>query len=402
METTKKLELLAPELLTAHEKNARRHSQRQLKQLRASLKEFGFVSPVLVDASGRIIAGHAMVEAAKAEHMAAVPCVRVEHLTEQQLQAYMIADNRLAENARWDDALLEESLRELFEAGFDLSLTGFGEYRLADIGTDIPPEASTTDDAAEAGICHTGDLWELGDHRLLCGDATKRDDLMRLMRGDKATLLLTDPPYNVDYHGKTEASLTIANDNMDDAAFVHFLTDAFCAAHEVLLPGGAFYIWHSATYAAEFIAACRSAQLDIRQHLVWVKNQFVLGRQDYNWQHECCLYGWDGRAPHRWYGGDGQSTTLLFDRPSVSEDHPTMKPVELFARQVRNSTRKGDIVLDSFCGSGTAILASEMYGRRCRAVELLPHNCDVILRRWEEQSGRKAKLLEGGERNGGC
>lgn len=413
METTTKLELIEPAKLIPSAVNPRVHTQRQIRELRASIREFGVVSPVLVDKDLNIIAGHAVVEAALAECVPAVPCVYVEHLTPTQRKAYMIADNRLAEKSRWDDDLLDACLQELFDAGFDLRLTGFGEYRLSDaLAKDAAPDLP--DGGPEIDRCKPGDLWQLGDHRLLCGDATKPEDVQRLMQGERAVLLLTDPPYNVDYHGGTSEHLTIANDNLSAERFQAFLTDAFRAAHEALLPGAAFYIWYGASNTLEFLAACRSAELPVHSYLVWVKNQFVLGRQDYNWQHEpClagqlmpadydgCLYGWDARASHRWYGGDGQGTVYFCDKPQESVEHPTMKPVELFARQIRNSTKKGDILLDTFCGSGTSVLAAETYGRKCRAMELSPHNCDVIIGRWEEMTGRKAVLLEGGADDAG-
>lgn len=413
METTTKLELIDPAKLIPSAVNPRVHTQRQIRELRASIREFGVVSPVLVDKDLNIIAGHAVVDAALAECVPAVPCVYVEHLTPTQRKAYMIADNRLAEKSRWDDELLDACLQELFDAGFDLRLTGFGEYRLSDaLAKDAAPDLP--DGGSEIDQCKPGDLWQLGGHRLLCGDATKPEDVQRLMQGERAVLLLTDPPYNVDYHGGTAEHLTIANDNLPAERFQAFLTDAFRAAHEALMPGAAFYIWYGAANTLEFLAACRAAELPVHSYLVWVKNQFVLGRQDYNWQHEpClagqlmpadydgCLYGWDARASHRWYGGDGQGTVYFCDKPQESTEHPTMKPVELFARQIRNSTKKGDILLDTFCGSGTSVLAAETYGRKCRAMELSPHNCDVIIGRWEEMTGRKAVLLEGGADDAG-
>jgi len=385
-----------------------------MRQLRSSLREFGFVSPVLVDKDCNIIAGHAMVDAALAEGLQTVPCVRVEHLSAAQRKAYMIADNRLAESSHWDNDLLDACLQELFDVGFDLQLTGFGEYRLSDaLAADATPEVPERE-TDETVTCKRGDIWQLDEHRLLCGDATSSENVARLMQGDRAVLLLTDPPYNVDYHGGTAERLTIQNDNMPADRFQSFLTDAFQAARMSMMPGAAFYIWYGAASTGEFLSACKAAGLSVHSFLVWVKNQFVLGRQDYNWQHEpClsgqvdtveydgCLYGWDERASHRWYGGDGQSTVYFCDKPERNAEHPTMKPVELFARQIRNSTKKSDIVLDPFCGSGTSILAAESYGRKCRALELSEHNCDVIIVRWEEMTGRKAVLLEGGAADGG-
>lgn len=401
MKMTETFELLSPSELIPSPTNARVHSERQLRYLRGSLREFGFVSPVVVDAKNNIIAGHAMVEVAIAENFELVPCVRVEHLTDTQRRAYMIADNRLAEMASWDTELLQVNLQDLFENGFDLSITGFGEYKLADaLAKESVPVTETA--AKQPERVQAGELWQLGNHRLLCGDATRGADMARLMCGERVHLLLTDPPYNVDYEGSTEDKLTILNDNMPEGQFQAFLTDAFVHAKHMMREGAAFYIWHASSHAESFHAACRSAGLSVRQTLVWVKNHFVMGRQDYHWQHEPCLYGWAEGGAHHWYGGDSQSTVLQFDKPLANREHPTMKPPELFARLIRSSTKKGDTVLDPFCGSGTSILAAESYGRKCRAMELSARHCDVILARWEAQTGQTATKLRGGESDGRC
>lgn len=411
MKTTEKLELLSPAALVPAERNPRKHTLRQMKALQRSLREFGFVAPVLIDRDGVIIAGHAMVEAAKAEGMTEIPCVRVEHLSAKQRKAYQIADNRLAEMSGWDETALSDCLQELFESGVDLLTTGFGEYKLPDaLASALEPEQP---ESQEIENCKQGCLWQLGNHRLLCGDATDPQNIARLMDGKKASLLLTDPPYNVDYHGGAADHLVIQNDRMPAHRFQQFLTDAFTAAKSALKPGAVFYIWYASVHTLEFAGACKDAGLNIFQHLVWVKNHFMftIRQQDYKYQHEpClagqveydgCLYGWDKRAPHRWFGGNAQSTVYQFDKPLKSEEHPTMKPVELFAQQIRNSTQKNDIILDPFCGSGTSILAAESYGRKCFAMELDPKYCAVIIRRWEKQFGQKAVLLEGGDHNGG-
>lgn len=274
METTTKLELLDPAALIPSAANPRVHSQRQIRELRASLREYGVVSPVLVDQERNIIAGHAVVEAALAECVPAVPCVYVEHLTPTQRKAYMIASNRLAEKSHWDDGLLDACLQELFDAGFDLRLTGFGEYRLSDaLARDAAPDLP--DGGQEIDQCRRGDLWELGSHRLLCGDATRPEDMRRLMRDERAWLLLTDPPYNVDYHGGTAEHLTIANDNLPADRFQAFLTDALTAARGALMPGAAFYIWYGASSTMQFLAACQTAKLPV--HLYGSKTSLCWG-----------------------------------------------------------------------------------------------------------------------------
>lgn len=240
-----------------------------------------------------------------------------------------------------------------------------------------------------------GDLWRLGEHRLLCGSATDASDVARLMDGRKADLLLTDPPYNIGYVGKTEDSLTIENDQMPEAQFVNFLTDAFRNAHSVLSPGASFYIWYGFTSELSFGFACKTAGLDVHAQLVWIKNRAVISRGDYNWRHEPCLFGWVPGARHRWRGGHKQSTVLFYDSPAASHDHPTMKPVPMFQQLIENSTKPGDLVLDLFCGSGTSIEAADRSKRVCYAMELDPHYCDVIVRRWEKMTGRKAERMRG-------
>lgn len=240
-----------------------------------------------------------------------------------------------------------------------------------------------------------GDIYQLGQHRLMCGDSTSIDDVERLMGGDKADLLLTDPPYNVDYEGKTSDKLKIENDKMEDSQFRQFLRDAFSAADVVMKPGAAFYIWHSDSEGFNFRGACHDIGWTVRQCLVWNKNSLVIGRQDYQWKHEPCLYGWKDGAAYSWYSDRKQSTVLDFDRPSRADIHPTMKPVALFDYEIRNSSASGEIVLDLFGGSGTTIVACEQNGRLARVMELDPHYVDVIIARWEKLTGGKAVLLNG-------
>lgn len=261
------------------------------------------------------------------------------------------------------------------------------EFSSDDVVEDEPP------DVPEEAVTRPGDLWKLGDHRLLCGDATSVDAIDRLMAGGSADLLLTDPPYNVDYEGKTKEKLKINNDRMSRGAFCQFLTDAFSAALSVLKPGGALYIWHADSNGFDFRAALSECGVPVRECLIWVKNSMVLGRQDYQWQHEPCLYAWKDGASHTWMSDRKQTTLLKFDRPSRNAAHPTMKPVKLFAYLINNSSRPGEVVLDTFGGSGTTLIACEQLGRACRMSELDPKYCDVIINRWQNLTGKKAELV---------
>lgn len=385
------------ESLQAYSRNSRTHSSAQVAQLAASLQEFGWTNPILVDGDGTVLAGHGRIAAAKSLGMAEVPTISLAHLSEAKRRAYVIADNKLALNAGWDDDILKAELADLRAMGFDLDATGFSGDELLSMIDGVAPHAGKTDeddvpDAPAAPISKLGDVWLVGDHRVMCGDSTDLASIDKLLAGDKADLLLTDPPYNVDYSGGTAAALKIENDKMTQVAFAAFLAAAFAAFAGALKPGAAFYVWHPDSGGLQFRAACEVAGLQVRQCLVWAKSMFVLGRQDYQWKHEPCLYGWKDGARHRWYGGRKQTTVLEFDKPSRSELHPTMKPVALFERQMCNSTRAGDVVLDGFGGSGTTLIAAEKHSRRARLMELDPKYCDVIVQRWEAFTGRSATL----------
>ncbi len=390
--------------LKPYENNARIHDQEQIEELRQSILTFGFLRPLLISADGGVLCGHGRMEAAKLAGMEKLPCVLAEHLNEDQRRAYILADNRLAEHAHWDKALVSAELVRLRDAGFNVTLTGFST---ADIKLDLPrePQEDNFDPEPQEGEeLPAGSLWQLGDSRLLVGDATKREDMQRLMDGASADLLLTDPPYGVSY--ETEAG-KLQNDDLRSEEMLRFLETAFTNARDALRPGAAFYIWHpDADPGLEFRLALRRANLKVRQCLVWVKNQATIGRSDYHWQHEPCLYGWkaekeaepcsygwkDGAA-HEWHSDRKQSTVLEFDKPQKSKEHPTMKPVKLFAYQIGNSTVQGDLVLDPFAGSGTTIIACQQLGRRAYCMELDGRYAAVIVRRWESLTGQKAVLL---------
>lgn len=399
------IEVIAVEGLVPYARNSRTHSDEQVAQIAASIREFGFTNPVLINADGGIIAGHGRVMGAKAAGLKAVPCIRLAHLTPEQERAYVIADNQLALNAGWDKDLLALELRELNEAGFSMDLLGFDTDALDALlnGDEEDGGAEGLTDPDEAPqppaepVCQPGQLWLMDGHRLLCGDSTSKEQLARLVGDRPVDLWLTDPPYNVAYEGKTKDALKIKNDSMADEQFRAFLRDAYLAADSVMKAGAAFYIWHADSEGYNFRGAARDAGWKVRQCLIWRKNSLVLGRQDYHWQHEPCLYGWKEGAGHLWASDRKQTTILEFDRPSRSEDHPTMKPVALFEYQLLNNTKGGDIVLDSFGGSGTTLIAAERQGRLARLMELDPRYCDVIIRRWQEFTGKQAVLEGTGE-----
>jgi site-specific DNA-methyltransferase (adenine-specific) len=395
-----KIEYLEVESLIPYARNSRTHSDEQVAQVAASIKEFGFTNPVLVDQDGMIIAGHGRTLAAQRLQMKEVPCLRLSHLSEAQKRAYVIADNKLALNAGWDDELLAVELRDLKDSDFDLSLTGFGDDELADLLAEALEEGLTDEDsvpeAPETPVTVPGDIWVLGKHRLMCGDATSIENLEKLCEGQMVDMWLTDPPYNVAYEGKTKDALTIKNDEMGNDDFRQFLRDSYTAADAVMKPGAVFYIWHADSEGYNFRGAAFDIEWTIRQCLIWKKQTMVMGRQDYHWQHEPCLYGWKEGAAHLWASDRKQTTILEFNRPMRSADHPTMKPVELFEYQILNNTKGADLVLDSFSGSGTTVICCEKIGRRARALELDPVYCDVIVKRWQEYTGKHA-VLEGSD-----
>ena len=398
------IEYLNVDDLKAYERNARTHSDEQIKQVAESIKEFGFTNPVLIDEHNELIAGHGRTMAAKSIGMKEVPAIRLKGLTAAQKKALRIADNQLALNAGWDEELLRIELGELQELDFNLDVMGFSDEEpdllLAGTGS-IDDDESHGQDAEEIAepsedpVVKPGELWLLGDHQLLCGDSTRIDELVRLCEAGSVDLYLTDPPYNVAYEGKTKDALTIENDNMSDEDFRKFLLDAFSTADFAMKPGASFYIWHADNEGYNFRGACRDNAWKVRQCLVWNKNSLVLGRSDYQWKHEPCLYGWKEGAGHAWYSDRKQTTVLDFDKPLRNGDHPTMKPVDLFEYQIGNSTKKGDVVLDSFAGSGTTVIACENTGRKARAMELDPRYCDVIIKRWQDLTGEDAVREDG-------
>ena len=390
--TYRKVEDLIP-----YVNNSRKHSDQQVAQIAASIKEFGWTNPILVDKDKGIIAGHGRLMAARKLKMDDVPTIELSHLSEAQKKALVIADNKLALNADWDTQILSLELSELQDIGFDLDILGFDANELNALLEPEQVEGLTDEDAVpevpEEPKTKLGDIYQLGNHRLMCGDSTSIADIERLCDGQLVDMWLTDPPYNVAYEGKTKDALKIKNDSMDNDTFRQFLRDSYVAADVVMKPGAVFYIWHADSEGYNFRGAAKDAGWTVRQCLIWKKSVMVMGRQDYHWRHEPCLYGWKEGAGHLWASDRKQTTILEFDKPSRNGEHPTMKPVELFSYQMLNNTKGGDMVLDSFGGSGTTMIAAEKHGRQSRLMELDPKYCDVIVKRWEDFTGKKAVLL---------
>lgn len=357
-----------------------------------SIKEFGFKVPIVIDKNGEIVNGHTRYKAAKKLGLETVPVIVADDLSDEQIKAFRLADNKVGEIAVWDLDLLNEELNDIL----DLDMSAFG-FDVLDNLDDLIEVEKDLDDFTEAvpdePKSKLGDIYQLGSHKLMCGDSTNEADVKKLMNGEMADLLLTDPPYNVAYEGKTKDSLTIKNDSMDNDSFRQFLVNAFSSANEVMKPGAVFYIWHADSEGYNFRGACFDIGWTVRQCLIWNKNSMVLGRQDYHWKHEPCLYGWKDGAGHLWASDRKQTTVIDYEKPQRNGVHPTMKPVGLFDYQIKNNTKGSDIVLDLFGGSGTTLIACESNGRHARLMEYDPKYVDVIISRWEELTGDKAIKL---------
>ena len=382
-------------------RNARTHSDEQVKQIAASIREFGFNNPILIRDDLTVIAGHGRLAAAKVLGLKEVPTISLSHLTPLQVRAYVLADNKLALNAGWDDEMLTVELKDLELEGFDVSLTGFDEVEVSSLLADNIEEGLTDDDEVPAEVVNPvtrpGDIWVLGRHRVMCGDSLSSESVSKLLDGKLADLWITDPPYNVAYVGKTEDALTIENDSMGDTEFRDFLRGAYTAADSNMREGAVFYIWHADLEGYNFRGAAVDIGWKVRQCLIWLKSSLVIGRQDYQWNHEPCLYGWKDGSAHFWGSDRKQTTVMEFDRPNRNGEHPTMKPVDLFAYQIGNSSQEGEAVLDSFGGSGTTLIACEKLNRKAYLMELDPKYCDVIVKRWQEFTGKKAVLESSGK-----
>lgn len=431
--------------LKPYERNAKQHPDEQVEKIGRSIQELGFISPCLIDQEYNVIAGHGRILAAKKIGWETVPCIFVEGLTEEERKAYILADNRLTEIGEWDMDMVQEELAALADANFDISLTGFDpDLRFDDSMAQIDEDGWTAEEekAAEEPKSRIGDIYQLGNHRLMCGDSTDPDMVKALMNGTKADLMVTDPPYNlgmgVDGAGTAGETNThimqnkyqedgafLINDNLEEKEFIEFLRKAMDNAKNVLRDGGAFYIWYAPSKTDMTFCGVKQAGLEVKQILIWVKSHFTLGRQDYQWQHEPCLYGWKEGAGHYFLDSRKQSTViedqvpdfssmkkaemekllreiyaeeietdiLREAKPAASDLHPTMKPVKLIARQIRNSSQPGENVLDLFGGSGTTLIACEQMDRKCFMMEYDPHYADVIVDRWEKMTGKTAERI---------
>lgn len=369
--------------------NNPRNNDQAVDAVANSIKEFGWQQPIVVDKNMVIIVGHTRYKAAKKLKLDKVPVVVAANLTDEQAKAYRLADNKVGELADWNDDLLSDEL-----AGIDdIDMSDFGFDELDDHAElEDAKDDDFDEEPPEEPKSKMGQVFQLGRHRLMCGDSTKPEDVKTLMGGYKADLLLTDPPYNVGYTGKQASKMTIKNDRQSDDDFYQFLSSVFQNAKENMKSGAAYYVWYASAEAANFNLALNNNGLKVREELIWEKNQMVLGRQDYQWQHEPCLYGWNENGSHAWYSDRKQTTILRFDKPQRSDLHPTMKPIPLFDYQIKNSTKSGDIVMDLFGGSGTSIMACEQDGRTCYTMEFDPKYVDVIINRWEQFTGEKAKV----------
>jgi DNA modification methylase len=395
---TLSVEVWAIERLIPYARNARTHSDQQVAQIAGSISEFGFLNPVLVDPDGGIIAGHGRVLAARKLRLIEVPVIVLGHLTKIQKQAFMLADNQLALNAGWDEAMLRLELLAITQSGFRVPILGFDQQELDRLLMDLSRHTPVDPDEAPAlepeVISQMGDLWLLGNHRLLCGDGTQRSDLERVLAGVSSDMIFTDLPFNCAYIGKTSSRLTIANDDLGDQ-FPAFLAAA-CQSM-LAVNTGAIYICMSSRELHHLFEAFSRAGGHWSTFVIWAKNTFTLGRSDYQRQYEPILFGWKEGSPHYWCGDRNQSDVWFVNKPHRNDVHPTMKPVELVERAITNSSRKADLVLDPFAGSGSTLLAAERTGRRACLVEVDPKYVDVIVRRWESYSGQIARLDPGGQ-----
>ena len=376
--------------LTPYEKNAKLHPRDQIEQIKKSIELYGNNDPIAVWGENNVIVeGHGRYTALRELGYKTADIIRLDHLTDEQRREYMLVHNQTTMNSGWDIDLLAGELEDLDFGGFDF---GFDLDDL-DLGDGERKEVQEDDyelELPEQPKSKLGDIYQLGRHRVMCGNSLSAEDMALLMDGARADMIVTDPPYNVDYEGTAGK---IQNDNMEDTKFREFLAAAFKAADQVLKPGGAIYIWHADSEGFNFRAACKDAGWTVRQCLIWNKNALVMGRQDYQWKHEPCLYMWKDGAAHFWNSDRSQTTVIDCEKPKKNDLHPTMKPVKLFDYLIQNSSRKEEIVLDMFGGSGTTVVACEQDGRTARVMELDPRYVDAILNRYEEFTGEKPQLV---------
>ena len=402
MNRVSEMNLVDIDKLIPYVNNARTHSKEQINKLRASIREFGFINPVIIDRDYNVIAGHGRIMASKEEGIDKVPCVFVDYLTDAQKKAYILADNRMALDADWDEELLKVEIESLQGADFDLNLTGFDEAELMDIFGDDNQSRAKDDDfdltaaLEKASFVEKGDVWTVGRHRLMCGDATSSEDVSTLMGNTKANLILTDPPYGVSF--KSSSGLTIQNDSMKNEEFYNFLLASFKCMAEHLENGCSAYVFHADTEGLNFRKAFIDAGFHLAGCCIWVKDSLVLGRSDYQWQHEPVLYGFMQNGKHKWYSDRKQTTIWNFDKPKRNANHPTSKPLDLLSYPIGNSTQENGVVIDTFGGSGSTMMACEQMNRICYMMELDEKYASVILRRYVENTNNAEGVFV--ERNG--
>lgn len=374
--------------------NAKLHPKEQIEQIKHSIETFGNNDPIAVDENLVVVEGHGRLMALKELGYEEVECIVLNGLTEEQKAAYRIVHNQLTMNTDWD---LEKLKAELTHISLDMRELGLTEEMLDEIEEEHPSVEDDNFDVEDAlneidkPTTQYGDLYQLGNHYLLCGNSTKKEEVLKLVQDNKIDLVVTDPPYNVNYEGQD--GMKLQNDNMSNDEFKEFLKGAFSCMFEVMREGAPFYVWYASREHINFETALLESGLTTRQQLIWVKNSLVIGRQDYQWRHEPCLYGWKDGAAHSWYSNRSQTTILEFDKPKNNDLHPTMKPVNLIAYQISNSSKKEDNVLDLFGGSGTTLIACEELKRKCFIMELDPKYCDVIIKRWQTLTGKKAQKI---------
>ena len=386
------MKMIPVDKLVPYVNNARTHSQEQVNKLRGSLREFGFINPVIIDRDNNVLCGHGRLSAALEEGYKEVPCVYADNLTEAQKKAYILADNRYAEDAGWDEEMLRVEIESLEGMDFDVSLTGFDDQEIADLFADGESTGAEDDDfdlsdaLEKAAFVERGDVWVVGRHRLMCGDATSPEDVATLMDGKKANLIITDPPYNVAF--ESSDGLSIKNDKMENDKFYEFLLAAFKNMAEHLEKGGSAYVFHADTEGLNFRKAFIDAGFHLSGCCIWVKNSLVLGRSDYQWQHEPVLYGFLQNGKHYWSKNAGRSQTTIwnFDKPKKKKNHPTSKPLDLLAYPIGNSSQENAIVIDTFGGSGSTLMTCEQTNRICHTMELDEKYASVILRRYVEDT----------------
>ena len=367
--------------------NNPRNNDGAVEYVANSIKEFGFKVPIVLDKNNIIVAGHTRYKAAKLLNITEIPCIIADDLSDEQVKAFRLIDNKAAELASWDIDLLNLELENIKD--IDMELFDFQISNILDNVVDDEYEVELPEDPKTKN----GNIYKLGNHYLMCGDSTNAEDVKKLMNNQLADLIVTDPPYNVNYEGKTDNNLKIMNDNMENNQFYSFLESAFINLYESIKDGGSIYVFHADTEGLNFRKAMMSSGFKLAECLVWVKNAFVMGRQDYHWKHEPVLYGWKPGASHYFINDRSQSTVLEFDKPIRNEEHPTMKPIDLITYLINNSSKKDEIVLDLFGGSGTTMIACEQTNRKAFIMELDPRYCYVIVDRWEKFTNQKAELI---------